>query len=255
MRNAFRSAIGGVWLIFALSCVNDREMEDPFLGETAARLGVGKLANQLLAGDKFSRLEIELVYMSGYRPTNFMLEETVAFLEDYVNKPDGVIFRQREIPALGQSNYTISDIRELEATHRERYNERAIFTIFLLVVDGYFSQDDEESFALGAAYNSSSMVLFGPRIVENSGGFRRPPLTVLETTVVLHELGHLMGLVNNGTAMVHDHEDEEFESHCDNQNCLMYWAVETSRGLNMMGASLPVLDENCKKDILANGGK
>lgn len=242
-------------MFMTFSCVDDRVMEDPFSGKNAARLGVGQLANQLLAGDQFTRMEIELVYMSGFRPTNFMLGEMITFLQDHVNKPDGIIFRQKEIPAVEQTNYTISDIRKLEETHRERYNERGIFTVFLLVVDGYFSQDEEESFALGAAYNSSSMVLFGPRILENSGGFRRPSLPILETTVALHELGHLMGLVNNGTDMVHEHEDEEYESHCDNASCLMYWAVETNRGLNLMGNTVRELDDHCRNDILANGGK
>lgn len=255
MKKILLKLIAGVCIFLAFSCVDDRVMEDPFSGKSAARLGVGKLANQLLAGDQFTRMEIEMVYMAGYRPTNFMLGEMVTFLQNYVNKPDGIIFRQKEIPALDQANYTITDIREMEETHRERYNERGIFTVFLMVVDGYFSQDDEESFALGAAYNSTSMVLFGPRIVENSGGFRRPSLPVLETTVTLHELGHLMGLVNNGTEMVHEHEDDEYESHCDSESCLMYWAVETNRGLNLMGSTVPELDENCRNDIRANGGK
>lgn len=255
MKKIIHNLLWGSWLFLAISCVDDRVMEDPFSGERAARLGVGKLANQLLAGDRFTRMEIEMVYMSGFRPTNFMLAEMTTFLQDFVNKPDGIIFRQKEITAVDQANYTVTDIRELEKTHRERYNERGIFTVFLLVVDGYFSQDDEDSFALGAAYNSSSIVLFGPRIVENSGGFRRPSLPVLETTVTLHELGHLMGLVNNGTDMVHEHEDEEYESHCDNERCLMYWAVETNRGLNLMGSTMPELDENCRNDIRANGGK
>lgn len=255
MKKTLLKLIGGVSLFVAFSCVDDRVMEDPFSGKQAAKLGVGQLANQLLAGDRFSRMEIELVYMTGFRPTNFMLGEMITFLQDHVNKPDGIIFRQKEIPVLGQANYTISDIRELEETHRERYNERGIFTVFMLVVDGYFSQDDEESFALGAAYNSSSLVFFGPRIVESSGGFSRPPLPILETTVALHELGHLLGLVNNGTKMVHDHEDEEYESHCDNQGCLMYWAVETRRGLNLMGSTVPKLDDNCRNDLRTNGGK
>ena len=255
MKKTVLKTLCGIWIFLAISCVDDRVMEDPFSGKNAARLGVGQLANQLLAGDQFTRMEIELVYMSGFRPTNFMLGEMITFLQDHINKPDGIIFRQKEIPAVEQTNYTVSDIRKLEETHREHYNDRGIFTVFLLVVDGYFSQDEEESFALGAAYNSSSMVLFGPRIVENSGGFRRPSLPILETTVALHELGHLMGLVNNGTDMVHEHEDEEYESHCDNESCLMYWAVETNRGLNLMGNTVPELDDHCRNDILANGGK
>ncbi|MCC5938362.1 MAG: hypothetical protein JJU34_13875 [Lunatimonas sp.] len=240
-----------------LSCFVDRDRvtQDLFVGESAARAGVGQLANQLLSADRFTRLEIEMVYMSGFRPTNQMVGEMVAFLEEHTNKPDGIIFREREIPAGGQQSYTVQELRDLEKEQRQRYNERNILTVFLLVVDGYFSQDDEESFALGAAYQSTSMVLFGRRIAENSGILRRPGRAMLETTVVLHEIGHLMGLVNNGTDMVEDHEDEENESHCDNASCLMYWAVETNRVFGMMETSIPQLDQKCRDDIRANGGR
>ncbi|WP_209329664.1 hypothetical protein [Lunatimonas salinarum] len=257
-----RKGLQGLVLTFGLamlsfSCFVDRDrvVEDPFVGEPAARTGVGQLANQLLSADRFTRLEVEVVYMRGFRPTNQMMTEMVSFLEDYTHKPDGVIFREREIPAGGQQSYTVQELLDLEKEHRQRYNERNIMTVFLLVVDGYFSRDEEETFALGAAYQSSSMVLFGRRIAENSGILRRPGREMLETTVVLHELGHLMGLVNNGTDMVEDHEDEENEAHCDNSSCLMYWAVETNRVFGMMETSIPQLDQKCRDDIRANGGR
>lgn len=239
------------------SCWVDREEStvDPLVGEPAARARVGQLASQVLSSERFTRLEIEVVHMEGFRPTNQMLAGMVDFLETYTNKPDGIIFRLREIPARGQQSYTVQEILEIEKEERERYNERNILTAFLLVVDGYFSQDDEDSFALGAAYQSSSMVLFGRRIAENSGVFGRPGRALLETTIVLHELGHLMGLVNNGTDMVEDHEDEENHFHCDNSSCLMFWAVETNRVFGMVGGSVPELDEQCRQDLRANGGK
>jgi hypothetical protein len=247
----------GSVLLFAVSCMVDRDRitEDRFLGEPAARRAVGQLANQILSADRFTRLEIEVVYMEGFRPTNQMLGEMVSFLETYTQKPDGVIFREREIPALGQQSYTVQELLALEREHRQRYNERNILTVFLLVVDGYFSRDDEDTFALGAAYQSTSMVLFGRRIVENSGIIRRPGRALLESTIVLHELGHLMGLVNNGTDMVEDHEDDENHFHCDNSSCLMFWAVETHRVLGMVNATIPPLDVKCRNDLRANGGR
>lgn len=250
----------GVFLgigLLVFSCFEDRDRiaEDPFVGEPAAKARVGQLANQLLSAERFTRIEIEVAYMPGYRPTNSMLGEMVEFLQEYTHKPDGIIFRAKEIPPKGQQNYTIAEVRELEEEHRERYNERNILTVFLIVLDGNLSQDDEESFALGAAYQSTSIVLFGPRIVQNSGVLGRPGREVLESTVALHELGHLLGLVNSGTDMVEDHEDEENHFHCDNSNCLMYWAVETNWVFGMVGSTVPPLDENCRNDLRANGGK
>lgn len=237
------------------SCSEDRDARDPLLGRDGALYGVGQFANQLLSADRFSRLEIEVLYMEGYRPTNQMISGMQEFLETLANKPGGIQVRDREIPAKGQDTYTINNIRDLEREHRTLYNEGNTVTIFVIVLDGNFSQDDEETFAIGAAYQNTSMALFGPRIHMNSGGFRRPSRALLETTVALHELGHLLGLVNNGTDMVHDHEDEENHKHCDNEECLMFWQVETSGLFGFLGNTIPQLDENCRKDLRANGGR
>ncbi len=241
--------------IFLYSCMGEREARDPLLGREASLYGIGQFANQLLSADRFSRLEIEVLYMEGYRPTNQMINGMQEFLETLTHKPEGIQIRDREIPSQGQETYTIDDVRDLEREHRTLFNEGNTVTIFVIVLDGNFSKDDEETFAIGAAYQNTSMVLFGPRIHMNSGGFRRPSRALLETTVSLHELGHLLGLVNNGTDMVHDHEDEEQEKHCDNQECLMFWQVETSGLFGFLGNTIPQLDENCLKDLRANGGR
>lgn len=231
--------------------------EDPFVGIGASRWDVGKSANFLLSDDRFTALELEIVYMEGFRPTSFMVSEMTDFLQELTLKPEGIRVTEREIPAEGEEFYNLERISELENRYRETYNEDNTLSIFLLVVDGYFQNNEEEYFTIGAAYRNTSMVLFGKRIAENSGGFSRPGRGNLEATIALHELGHLLGLVNIGTEMVTPHEDadEDRKFHCDNADCLMYWAVETSNVLNFMQNSVPELDENCRNDLRANGGR
>ncbi|MBD3627112.1 hypothetical protein [Cyclobacterium sp.] len=231
--------------------------EDPFVGIGASRWDVGKSANFLLSDDRFTALELEIVYMEGFKPTSFMVSEMTDFLQELTLKPEGIRVTEREIPAEGEEFYTTDKIAELENRYRESYNDGNTVSVFLLVVDGFYMQNEEEYFTIGAAYRNTSMVLFGRRIAENSGGFRKPGRGNLEATVALHELGHLLGLVNIGTEMVTPHEDtdQDREFHCDNADCLMYWAVETSNVLNFMQNSVPELDENCRNDLRANGGR
>ena len=84
-----------------------------------------------------------------------------------------------------------------------------------------------------------------------------PSLEVLETTVVNHEFGHLLGLVNAGSPLQSDHQDTEHGKHCTEQDCLMYYTAETGEGIiNMLsGGSVPSLDAQCIADLQANGGK
>ncbi len=256
MKTAFSKIFSFLLLLTVLlACSEDRDARDPLIGPDATRFGVGQFANQLLSDNRFTRLEIEILYMEGYRPTNQMIGGMQEFLENRINKPEGIQIRDREIPGKGQSVYTVDEIRDLEREYRTLFNEGNTVTIFMIILDGNLSLEDEETFAIGAAYQNTSMVLFGPRIHQNTGGFRRPSRAMLETTVALHELGHLLGLVNNGTDMVHDHEDEESEKHCDNEECLMFWQVETSGLFGFLGNTIPQLDENCLKDLRANGGR
>ena len=100
------------------------------------------------------------------------------------------------------------------------------------------------------------MALFEKVIRENTGRIGRPSATTVESTVLMHEFGHLLGLVDNGSPALQDHVDEEHGAHCTNENCLMYYAIQTTGFLtNLTGGTIPALDGNCLQDLKANGGK
>ncbi len=83
-----------------------------------------------------------------------------------------------------------------------------------------------------------------------------PDRIELESISLMHEFGHLLGLVNIETPMQTEHLDEAHDKHCDNPNCLMYWKAETSNVLQMITpGSLPGLDAHCLEDLRANGEK
>lgn len=258
MRNFTFKTLCFLCLTFSFySCIEDTDgvNEELYMGVSAARWDVGKSANFLLAADQFPALELELVYMEGYEPSDKMLESLVEFLEKYTFKPEGIRLLLKEIPAMNKETYTTEEIATIENDYRESYNEGNTISVFLLVVDGDFEKNEEDSFTIGAAYRNTSLVLFGSQIEKNSGGIRRPSKSNLETTVVLHEMGHLLGLVNVGSEMVEPHEDEAYDHHCDNEDCLMYWAIETNSIFNYMRDVIPSLDGNCERDLRANGGK
>jgi predicted Zn-dependent protease len=100
------------------------------------------------------------------------------------------------------------------------------------------------------------MALFERTIQDLSGGLTQPEQSRLESVVLQHELGHILGLVNAGTAMVTNHQDAPHGRHCTNTNCLMHYTVETGNVVqNLLDGSLPQLDSNCLSDLRANGGK
>ena len=96
----------------------------------------------------------------------------------------------------------------------------------------------------------------GSTILQNSGGIGQVSRTKLYSTVLEHEFGHLMGLVDLGSPMITNHKDGAHGNHCNNQNCLMYYASETTDLLGfLLTGNIPALDANCANDLHANGGR
>ena len=52
----------------------------------------------------------------------------------------------------------------------------------------------------------------------------------VEQSVAVHEIGHAVGLVNNGVPMSAPHEDQDHPKHTLNEDGVMYWATETKSG-------------------------
>jgi hypothetical protein len=73
-----------------------------------------------------------------------------------------------------------------------------------------------------------------------------------------HEVGHILGLVNNGIPMQKAREDPDHRGHSSNPRSVMYWKVETGNIIDFLrnGNRIPnEFDEDDKADMRAAGGK
>lgn len=213
---------------------------------------VGSSSNDLLSSE-FSRLEIEVDYVSGFQPSQSALNNLQSFLASRLNKPGGIsIILDDELSSPGMSSFTTQQVYEIEKEHRDSYTQGNTLSAYFVILDAPYQQEN----VLGVAYFNTSMALFESVIKENTGGFGQPSAATVESSVLMHEFGHILGLVDTGSNMVTNHEDAEHEKHCNNESCLMYWAIQTTDLMgNLTGGSIPDLDDNCIQDLRANGGK
>jgi len=218
---------------------------------------VGVSAQDFLTSDTYSNLVVEIQYASGYEPPQGAVNNLQSLLNERLNKPGGVSITTTEIAAPGQDTYSTADLRAIEDNNRTQFTNGNTIAAYFFFADGGFSQDTENSKILGVAYRNTSMALFQETIENNSGGVGQPSTSLLTSTVMNHEFGHILGLVNNGTPVQSDHHDAANGAHCDVEDCLMYWQAETSGGLgDLVGmSSPPPLDPQCIDDLQANGGK
>lgn len=212
----------------------------------------GSSAVDFLASDDFENLVIEIDYMEGYEPTDEMVNNLKSFLESRLSKSNITILSPSSIEAGGQSSYTANDVRDWEEEYRSEFSEENTLAAYVIILDGEYS----DSNVLGIAYYNTSATLFGESIENASDGVGSTPRSLIESTVLQHEFGHLLGLVNNGVEMQANHQDEENGHHCNDENCLMYYAVETTDFFaSLLGGEVPDLDDQCRADLAAAGGK
>lgn len=213
---------------------------------------VGASSRDFLTSSHFTSLVVEIQYVSGYAPDAAALNQLQQFLTTRLNKPGGITITTKVISDPGEATLSLSRIREIEQQNRTLFNKDNQLSIYIL----YSNSDFTDAGTLGIAYRNSSAALMGKKIHENSGGFGQVSRTKLEATVLEHEIGHLLGLVDLGAPMQSAHKDPTHGSHCSNTQCLMYYASETTDVFGFLSRNnAPSLDAGCLADLQANEGK
>ncbi|MGZ3862229.1 MAG: peptidase [Bacteroidia bacterium] len=212
--------------------------------------------NNFLSDKYYKKLIVEIQCVQGFQPSAQTITNLSNMLRERLNKPQGISIVTESIASPGKSTFTLDDIAAIERANRTQQTQGNTIAAYILFVDKDYAGNPPGSKVLGMAYGETSMVIFEKTVSDYSGGLGQPGRDVLESTVTQHEFGHILGLVNNGTRMVTNHQDASNGRHCNNKNCLMYYSAETSDIVaNLLGGNIPPLDNNCLSDLKANGGK
>lgn len=252
MRLTYYFALFFTLFLFLTSCDSGSVTDpgDEFSYNHERNPGVSTV--DFLTDDEFENLVIQIQYMEGNEPTSEAIANLQIFLEERLHKNTITILTPEEIPAAGQNSYSANEIRDLEREYRTEFSEENKLAGYFIIVDGEFNTAN----VLGIAHFNTSMALFGEAIRQSSNRIGGPDREAIETIVMRHEIGHIIGLVNNGAEMQSDHQDEENGAHCDVEDCLMYFATRTTDFFaNIFGGNIPELDEQCIADLQAAGGK
>ncbi len=225
-------------------------VEDFPLSSSANSKEIGASARELLTLTK-RKLFVEIQYMPGYRLEQQTIANLTNFLRTHLNKGGGIQIVEKEIPETGADIKGLADIAKIEQQYRTAFNTDDQIAVNILVTNSFYTTNK----VLGTAFRNTSICLFGKKIQQHSSGLDQSSKVKIESTVLHHEFGHLLGLVDLGSPMQTNHRDADNGNHCSNPTCLMDYGVETAVNGLWAISGIPIFDANCRKDLRANGGK
>ena len=184
------------------------------------RLGPpGAYARTILRPSPAKTIAVEIIVQSGAQ----LRGGTAALVEDVLEDATGKDVSLSTRTASDGAPSGAWDERSITA-FADRHGQQAASgsraVIRFLALKGGFGPDDN---AIGVAVRGDVFALF----VDKIGGATTPLVdaTTIEQAVAVHEVGHLLGLVD--IALDRNRDDPEHPFHSRNRGSVMFWAIET----------------------------
>ena len=203
----------------------------------------GQCRYEILRASEYSTIHIEINYVTGNSPDSEALNLLKQRIKEVTDKST-VTISQSSFGSTDGS-YTLEEILEIESNERTRFKSGNTFVIHILYLNGEYNDNDQ---TLGLAYSGTSFVMFKEKIED--AAFLLISSKDIEKSVIVHEFGHLLGLVNNGYQSPHDHEDPQHPHHSNNEESVMYWAIESQDIGNQIDGEPPNNFDNYDLDDL-----
>jgi len=243
-----------IGLLFS-GCVDSTSNNTPTAEEFDHTQAPGTSVDAFLNDSRFTELVVEVDYMPGHQPTTGALDSLAAFFSQRLQKSSITINEPTQIPSRQQQAYTSGDLLNLESQHRNQFTQAGsnVLHAYILVVDGIYA---DVSVVLGTAYYNTSIALFGSSITNINAGPTLPSKLLIEASVMQHSLGHVLGLVGNGTPDLSIDGHQSGNTHCTVDGCLMsVLGGLTSYYRFGFKQNIPKLDSLCIDDLQAVGGE
>jgi hypothetical protein len=219
-----------------------------------------------IRSDTFGSLVLEIDSVAGSEPRAAVEADVVSGLDSLLDKPNGITaIRDGAILSRGSNHaWTFAELQELASEHFDLAVSGDTTKIHAMFVDGHSADDANGGKILGLAWSNQHLVMFKQSIESTCGGAGVPVLirdrlcAGAELSIWIHEIGHVIGLVDAGLPMVVDHKDEAHGAHDEDDGCVMYWAYDGEAVIDTLqqqilagGAESLGFDDACRADIEA----
>ncbi len=178
-----------------------------------------------------------------------------SLFEGKTNRPTVNIPRElsemTKISVQAKTIWTVEEVMALaEANPNPVAADNSNFSIFFL--NGV---SKENSSTIGLHISKTNVIAIFKDVIKSTANGSDPlvPKYVEQATLV-HEMGHALGLVNNGVPMYTPHQDTAHGAHCSNPDCVMYYSNEGTASMMKFATekvaklSFVMFDQQCLND-------
>ncbi len=213
------------------------------MGKGAVTYSANPLETPQTYFSTMNTLQVEVAYEAGAEPFvgnslgqplwDFLKSNIEALFSGRTHMPQvfvpTTLAEMKKLPNLDKRTWNAQDIYDLGMSHKQGTSTLNESYFLILFLNGYYQKynGSADPQILGVQITDSPLIaIFKPVVTSTSAG--EPPLVAkyIEQSTLVHEMGHALGLVNNGTPMTSRHQDEDHEAHCSNTSCTMYWQNE-----------------------------
>ncbi len=210
-------------------------------------------AYDLIRDDDYTTWVIEIDYVQGHAPTQDVLNTLKSRLNGVVQKDTIDIRLDDQLSS--RESWTRADLDRLHDDKLDAKTKGSTVVTHVMYVDGTYSNPDVLGIAVGHEYVTIFSETIDRACASNVLCFASDEVTVRKA-VLIHEFGHIIGLVNNGIPMAdpHEHPDADKKGHSDSQQSVMWPSAETT-GIFGLSTIPTTFDAADKADICKAGGK
>ncbi|MEZ4287738.1 MAG: hypothetical protein R3A47_06250 [Polyangiales bacterium] len=206
----------------------------------------------------FHTLKIELDTESGLSPRSGVADMFLSALGNVLDKPNGIsiVTDETDLAPADDGVWTFAELQALADEHFGGIpDEDGVITFHTMWLGDQYQNPN----VLGVAWDNRYLVIFGDRIDDFCSGLpllSAQKCALAQATIWTHESGHIIGLVDNGVAMVNDHKDPDHGAHDVSDQSVMYWAYDGSVNFGdfvggLGGSSVIAWGTECEADLAA----
>jgi hypothetical protein len=156
-----------------------------------------------------------------------------------------------KLQTFAKSTWTVEEVIELsKGDTAPTSGETTNFSIYFL--NGVFKEKPSN---IGFHISGTKIMAIFKDVIKSTSTKSDPMVPkYVEQATLVHEMGHALGLVNNGVPMFTPHQDTAHGAHCNKPDCVMYYSNEGTASMIrfVLSAkdklSLVMFDQECLND-------